>query len=214
MRRLLALPILLLAGACSDRITVNPARLALVVGQTATIHATRIPSDYRGIPWAPNRIEFVGSGAVSAAGVLAASGTHADITVQALTPGTGFVASRYTDAHTPGILGDTVATVTVFDCSRGVKLTPEFASIPGTLGEPALLHVTPSVADGTFQWYWGTRGDTKNPITFTDAPSFTEFIPRGNGSFPIWVRQSSPCGIADAAFVVNVGVQRRRASGH
>jgi hypothetical protein len=214
MRKLLALFILLLAAACSDHLSVNPTIVDLTVGQTATITATRLPADYQGIPWPPNRIEFVGNGPIAVSGAMDSDQTLARITVQGVAPGTGTVTTYYRDAHTPDIIRTPLVTVHVHDCSAQAKLAPEFANVAGKIGEPAALRVTSSVAGGTFQWYWGTRGDTQNPISFSDAPYFIDFTPRQNGSYPLWVRQTSPCGTAEAAFVVNVGIQHRRGAGH
>ncbi|HWS73261.1 MAG TPA: hypothetical protein VN605_14195 [Thermoanaerobaculia bacterium] len=211
MRKLMALSILLLAAACSDHLSVSPTTIDLAVGQTATITATRIPSTYTGIPWPPNRIDFVGNGPISVGGVMGANESLAFITVQGVSPGTGTVTTSYRDAHTPGLIMTPIATVNVYDCSTPMKLAPEFANVSGKIGEPAILRVTPTVTGGHFQWYWGNRGDTHTPISFTDTPYFIDFTPRANGSYPIWVRYSSPCGTADAAFVVSVGVQHRRA---
>jgi hypothetical protein len=211
MRTLMALSILLLAAACSDHLSVSPTTVDLAVGQTATVTATRIPSTYAGIPWAPNRIDFIGSGPISVGGVMGANESVAFISVQGVSPGIGTVTTSYRDAHTPGIIMTPLATVHVYDCSSAMKLAPEFANVAGTIGEHAILRVTPAVEGGHYQWYWGNRGDTHTPISFSDAPYFIDFTPRANGSYPIWVRQSSICGTADAAFVVNVGIQRRRA---
>jgi hypothetical protein len=213
MRNLAALLLLLFAAACSDGITVEPSSVSVAVGQTATLHVTRIPSTYPGIPWPPNPIDFSGNGAASAVGHLGANATSAEITVQGLTPGIGTVVSRHTDAHTPGVLVETVATVTVYDCSRGPQLTPQFATVSGTVNERVVLQVHSTFDGGSYQWYSGARGDVRNPISFTNAPVYVDFTPRQNGSYPFWVRQTAPCGIADAAFVVNVGPQRRRAAG-
>lgn len=213
MRKLLALSTLLLAAACSDHLSVTPTTVDLAVGQTATIQATRIPSTYQGIPWAPNRIEFAGTGPILVSGVMGASDTVAYITVQGLSPGTGTVTTSYRDAHTPGVIMTPLATVNVYDCAAPMQLTPEFANVTGKIGEPAILRVTPSAPGGHFQWYWGQRGDTRTPISFTDTPYFIDFTPRANGAYPLWVRLTSPCGTADAAFVVNVGPVRRRPAG-
>lgn len=215
MRKLLALTALLLAAACSDNLSVNPNHIDLAVGQTATITATRIPSTYQGIPWPPNRIAFTGTGPIQVGGVMQPSDHEAVITVRALSPGSGAVITDYTDAHTPGPIHTVLATVDVSDCATPVTLTPAFTAVTGKIGEPFNLHVTPSFAGGHFQWYWGDRGDTRTPISFTDTPYFIDFTPHANGSYPIWVRYSTICGSADAAFVVNVGLAvRRRGAPH
>lgn len=214
MRKLLACPMLLLAAACSDHLSVSPTSVDLAVGQTATIRAARIPSDYRGIQWAPNRIEFVGDGPITVNGVMEASAQMANITVQGLAPGTGYVTTYYRDAHTPGIIRTTIATVNVTDCATAMKLSPEFTNLAGRIGEQAVLRVTPSIEGGHYQWYWGTRGDLRNPISFSDAPYFLDFTPRANGSYPFWVRYITICGTAEASFAVNVGMQHRRGAGH
>jgi hypothetical protein len=216
MRKLVAPVLLLLAAACSDGIRVDPSTATIAVGQTVTLEARRIPSDYRGIPWPANRIEFGGEGAaVSAAGVMEASDSVAGIVVQGVAPGVATIVSRHYDVHTPGLITVTVATVTVYACPGGPALAPQFATIEGRLNERVLLHVESSFPGGTYQWYVGARGETSHPIPFTNAPYYADFVPRANGSYPFWVRQTSECETAEAAFVVNVGnPQRRRAAGH
>lgn len=214
MRKLFLLSVLLLAAACSDHLSVDPTHVDLAVGQTATITATRLPADWQGTPWAPSRIDFVGSGAVSANGVMAPSDQTATITVQGLAPGSGTVSSDFTEVHT-GHVHNTVATVTVFDCSRPVALTPASATVAVKVGDPVRLTVIPSVLHGHYQWYLGARGDTGHPLALTDTPSFDDFPSSTAGSFSLWVRYSTICGTADAAFVVNVGgLARRRGVAH
>jgi len=146
---------------------------------------------------------------------LQASESSAQITVQGVTPGIGYVTSGAANQHTPsGFSSMTVASVNVFDCSGGASLSPAFATVEGKLNEQVFLKVTPSVEGGTFQWYWGPRGDLQNAISFTNAPYYVDFVPRKNGSYPFWVRHTSVCGIADAAVTVNVGVQHRRRVTH
>ncbi|HEX7677930.1 MAG TPA: hypothetical protein VF713_07400 [Thermoanaerobaculia bacterium] len=216
MRKLAALILLLLAAACSDGIRVDPSTATIAVGQTVTLEARRIPSSYQGIPWPPNRIEFGGEGAaVSAAGVMEARDDFAGIVVQGVEPGIASIVSRHYDAHTPGLITITVATVTVYACPVGLALAPQFATIEGRLNERVVLHVESSFPGGTYQWYAGARGETSHPIPFTNAPYYADFVPLANGSYPFWVRQTSECNTAEAAFVVNVGnPQRRRAAGH
>jgi hypothetical protein len=215
MQKFVTASLLLFAAACSDGIRVDPSTATIAVGQTVTLEARRIPSTYQGIPWPPNRIEFGSEGpAVSAAGVMGANESVAGIVVQGVEPGTATIVSRHYDAHTPGLLVGTVATVTVYACPGGPALAPQFATIQGRLNERVLLHVDSSYPGGTYQWYAGARGDTSHPIPFTNAPSYADFVPRSSGSYPFWVRQSADCGKADAAFVVNVADPRRRAAGH
>lgn len=209
------MPVLLLAAACSDNVRVDPSTVTIAVGQTITLEARRIPSTYAGIPWPPNRIEFGGEGpAVSAAGVMEASANVAGIVVQGVEPGTATIVSRHYDVHTPGLMTGTVATVTVYPCAGGPTLVPQFATIQVRLNERVLLHVESSIGAGTYQWYAGARGDTSHPIPFSNAPSYADFVPRADGSYPFWVRETTACGTAEAAFVVNAGSQRRRAAGH
>ncbi|MCU1347683.1 MAG: hypothetical protein JWO56_713 [Acidobacteria bacterium] len=143
-----------------------------------------------------------------------ANESSAHITVQGVTPGIGYVISGAANQHTSsGFTSMTVASVNVFDCSAGATLAPPFAAVEGKLNEQVFLKVTPSVEGGTFQWYWGPRGDGRNPISFTNAPYYIDFVPRKNGSYPFWVRHTSVCGVAEAAVTVNVGVQHRRGVG-
>lgn len=126
--------LLVFAAACSDGLRVDPSTATIATGQTITLEAHRIPSTYQGIPWAPNRIEFGGEGAaVSAAGVMEARENVAGIVVQGVEPGTATIVSRHYDAHTPGLLTNAVATVTVVACLSGPTLTPLFATIQGRL---------------------------------------------------------------------------------
>jgi hypothetical protein len=206
--------LLLFAAACSDGMRVDPSTATIAAGQTITLEAHRIPSTYQGIPWAPNRIEFGGEGAaVSAAGVMEARENVAGIVVQGLEPGTATIVSRHYDSHTPGLVTNAVATVTVVACLRGPTLTPQFATTQGRVNEPVLLHVESSSPVGMYQWYAGARGDASHPIPSTNALS-TGFVPRAPGSYSFWVRETTECGTADAECVVNVGPQRRRAVGH
>ncbi|HEX9458334.1 MAG TPA: hypothetical protein VGA84_04270 [Thermoanaerobaculia bacterium] len=216
MRKLATPVLLLLAAACSDYIRVDPSTATIAVGQTITLEARRIPSSYQGIPRSPNRIEFSGEGAaVSAAGVMEARDSVAGIVVQGIEPGIASIVSRHTDVFTPGVITVTVATVTVFGCAESPTFTPQFATIQGRVNEPVLLHVESSFAGSTYQWYAGARGDTSQPIPFTNAPYYVDFVPRAPGAYPFWVRETDECGTAEAEFLVNVGnPQRRRAAGH
>jgi hypothetical protein len=211
-----ALLLLLFAAACSDGIRVDPSTSTIAVGQTVTLEARRIPSTYGGIPWPPNRIEFSGQGAaISAAGVMEARDDFAGIVVQGVEPGIASIVSRHYDAHTPGLITITVATVTVLACSGGPTLAPQFATIQGRVNERVLLHVESSFAGGTYQWYTGARGDTSHPIPFTNVPYYVDFVPQAPGSYPFWVRETAECGMAETEFLVNVGTPpRRRAAGH
>jgi hypothetical protein len=201
MRKKLLLPALLLFAACNNSFTVSPASLDLAAGATATITASRDAPVNAGPPGRTSPVEFTGSGAVSAVGLLGANDPSAVITVQGLMPGTGFVSATGRG---------TVAIVNVFDCTKPPDLTPHFAAIEGKTGEQAFLRVHPSMEGGSFQWYTGTSLDTTHPIPFSNTPYYIDFTPRTNGSYPFWVRQTTPCGTATAAFVVNVGLSRRR----
>src|SRR5258706_1817848 len=168
--RKLATPVLLLlAAACSDYIRVEPSNATIAVGQTVTLTAHRIPSSCQGIPRPPNRIEFGGEGAVSAAGVMEARDSVASIVVQGVAPGVASIVSRHTDVFTPGLITIPVATVTVYACPGRPTLDPQFATIQGFINERVLLHVQSSSDGGTYQWYTGARGDASHPILFTNA---------------------------------------------
>jgi hypothetical protein len=201
---LLLLLVAVLTTACSGKVEVTPDTLDLPVGATATIYANRVPGNGPGIPiGAISDRDYSGTGAIAASGHLAANASSAAITIQALHPGTGFVFSGTS----------VVATVNVLDCLAPPELTPRFAAIEGKAGEQVFLRVQQSIPGGTFQWFTGPLGDTAHPIPFSNAPYYIDFTPRANGSYPFWVRQTTACGTADAAFVVNVGAVRRRGVG-
>jgi hypothetical protein len=203
MRKMLLLPAVILFAACNNQFTVSPASLDLAVGATATITASREAVN-PGPPSRTSPVEFTGSGAVSAVGLLGANDPSAVITVQGLMPGTGFVSATGRG---------TVAIVNVFDCTKPPDLAPHFAAIAGKAGEQVFLRVKPSLEGGSFQWYSGALGDTSHPIPYSNAAYYIDFTPRTNGSYPFWVRHTTPCGVADASFVVNVGPQHRRGAG-
>jgi hypothetical protein len=204
MRRLLPLPLaVLLFAACYNPIVVSPTSLDLPVGATAAISVDRLGPVGYGPPIATT-ISFYGNGSVLATGVLEANQHSALVTVTAIRPGVGYV-------YGPGV--NPVAIVNVFACTEAPELTPKFAAIEGKAGEQVFLRVATSMEGGSFQWYTGGLADTSHPIPYSNAAYYIDFTPRANGSYPFWVRQTTPCGVADASFVVNVGPQHRRSVG-
>lgn len=195
----------LLVSACYSHVEVSPTTLELTAGSTTTIMASRVPGG-PGVPAAAvSNFDFRGTGAVAASGRLPANASSAAIAVQALYPGTGYVVS--------GISDTTYATVHVLDCLTPPELTPQISAIVAKPGQQVFLRVEPSIPGGTFQWYTGPLADASHPIPFSNTPYYIDFTPRANGSYPFWVRYTTACGAADAAFVVNAGAQHRRAAG-